>query len=254
MRRIWRERWIFLAALMALALCVHNAGAESLSKESAAFGARDRTYYLYVPDDAPAPHPLIVLLHGSGGNGLFMVQRWKEIAAREHLILLGPDSLDTDAGWNPRTDGPDYIHALVTGVAQKYPIDMRRIYLFGQSGGAVYSMFLGMLESEYFAAVAFHGGSLREAREYKLLDYAKRKIPILITDGDQDEYFPLRTIKDTERRFVDGGFPVELDLMEGRKHSYLDVPDDYHDTVWAFLKRHPLDDAPRYATYTTGAN
>lgn len=211
----------------------------------------ERTYYLDLPESAraQASPPLVVLLHGSGGNGAFMISRWQDVAAREEIVLLAPDSLHTDKGWDLGDDGPGYIHDLVGAVAAIHAIDRRRIYVFGQSGGAVYSLTLGMLESEYFAAVGFHGGGWRSPKEYRPMALARRKIPIAMWVGDQDEYFPMRALHDTERVLTGAGFPAELHILDGRRHSYLDVPVDFHDQVWAFFKTRVLSDTPRYADY-----
>lgn len=242
---------------LALALLIVLVGpvqaAESVGKQSLVFEGRDRTYYLFVPDiAAQMPRPLVVLLHGSGGNGLFMLQRWKDVATREGIALLAPDSLHTDVGWDIHNDGPDYIHAAIQAVAAGYQIDFHRLYLFGQSGGAVYALNLAMLESEYFAAAAYHAGGWRKPAEYQFADYAKRKIPIAAYVGDKDEYFSVVSVQATESILKQRGFPSELHLLPGRVHAYSDVPADFHDTVWSFLKANALIDIPKYAPYRFG--
>lgn len=223
--------------------------AGDVSKLSFPYRGAERTYYLDVPASAKQDAPLVVLLHGSGGNGGFMVLRWQDIAAREGIVLLAPDSLHTDKGWDLKDDGPDYIHDLIAAVAAAHSIDHRRIYVFGQSGGAVYSLTLGMLESEYFAAIGFHAGGWRKPAEYKATAYATRKIPIGMWVGDRDEYFPMASLHQTEHVLTQAGFPAELHILDGRRHSYMDVPDDFHDQVWVFFKAHSLDGPPRYAEY-----
>jgi poly(3-hydroxybutyrate) depolymerase len=196
---------------------------------------------------------MVVLLHGSGSNGLFMLQRWQDIAAREHIVLLAPDSRRTDIGWDLHSDGPDYIHAAITAVAANHAIDFHRLYVFGQSGGAVYALNLAMLESEYFAAVAYHAGGWRKPAEYKFADYAKRKIPLAAFVGDKDEYFSVKSVQATENILKQHGIPAELHLLPGGVHAYLEVSADFHDTVWNFLKANALIDIPKYAPYRFGA-
>jgi poly(3-hydroxybutyrate) depolymerase len=237
---------LFLAFALLLAALPARAG--DIAKLSLAFAGRDRTYYLAAPD-GQVPAPLLLLLHGSGGNGLFMAQLWKDVAARAGIVLVAPDSLDTEKGWDLRTDGPDYIHAVIAAAQAAHPVDPRRLYVFGQSGGAVYSLTLAMLESEYFAAVAFHAGGWRSAAEYRATAYARRRIPIAINVGDKDEYFPLKSVRDTDAVLEKAGFPVTLNVLEGRRHTIADVPADFNEGVWAFLSAHTLADAPRYTEY-----
>jgi poly(3-hydroxybutyrate) depolymerase len=237
------------AILLFLAL-IGPAAAGTISKNTVMFAGRERTYYLDVPDRGQSgPAPLVVLLHGSGGNGLFMAQRWQETAEREGIALLAPDSFHPDAGWDLHDDGPDYIHALIATVAATHPVDFKRLYVFGQSGGAVYTLTLAMLESEYFAAAAFHAGGWRRPAEYRVAGFATRKIPISMWVGDQDEYFSMPSVHTTEHVLVEAGFPAELNVLPGRRHSYKDVPADFHDRVWKFLNSHALDGPPRYAEY-----
>jgi len=239
-----------LVRLILALLLATPAAASGIEKRSFAFQGRERTYYLDVPDGAKqGAAPLVVLLHGSGGNGFFMAQRWKDLAERKGIVLLAPDSRHTEQGWDLKDDGPDYIHDLIAEVAATHPIDFHRLYIFGQSGGAVYSLTLAMLESEYFAAVAFHAGGWRKPQEYKAMAYARRKIPIGMWVGDQDEYFPMNALHQTEHVLVEGGFPAELHILDGRRHSLMDVPADFNDTVWTYLSSHALSETPKYADY-----
>ena len=99
--------------------------AEKIVKESIRSQGKERIYYLFVPDKiSPATSvPLIVLLHGSGRNGLSLVEKWNELAKKEGIIIVGPDSL-TSQGWKIPDDGPDFIHELVEALKAKYPITL----------------------------------------------------------------------------------------------------------------------------------
>jgi poly(3-hydroxybutyrate) depolymerase len=237
--------------ILALVLALRPAlAADDIAKETTQFDGRARTYYFYAPTaPAPAPMPMILLLHGSGSHGLYMAQAWRDVASREDIALLAPDSLHPDIGWDLRVDGPDYIRAVIAQVTANHAIDPHRIYLFGQSGGAVYALQLGMLESEFFAAVAIHAGSWRHPEEYKAVDYAKRKIPVSISVGDQDVYFSLDAVRNTQRILTLGGFPVEANILKNGLHRYSDVPADFNAKVWDFLKRNTLSGDPKYADY-----
>lgn len=239
----------FCLALLTLPACAARAGLERAKLD---FDGRERTYYVSAPDAGSGPFPLVVLLHGSGGDGAQMIDRWKAIAAQESIALAAPNSLHSAEGWTLRDDGPDFIHAVILAALANHPVDPRRLYLFGQSGGAVYALNLGLLESEYFAAVAFHAGGWRNPAEYKFADYARRKIPIAMYVGDEDEYFSVGSVQATERALAQRGLPVELHLLAGRRHAYTDVPDDFNGTVWKFLKANSLADAPKFTPYRLG--
>src|SRR5689334_13048960 len=92
---------------------------EALSRESLILGGVQRTYYLYVPGIPSEPAPAIVLLHGTGGNGLFMVRRWQDVAARRGILLIAPESLHSNSGWVLGSDGPNFIRAVILAATEK---------------------------------------------------------------------------------------------------------------------------------------
>ena len=63
-----------------------------------------------------------MLLHGSGRNGISLVEKWKDLAKKEKVIIVGPDALNSQA-WNIPGDGPDFIHELVEALKAKYPVN-----------------------------------------------------------------------------------------------------------------------------------
>src|SRR5262245_32747360 len=138
---------------------------------------KKRAIYLFVPESVKSgtPAPLIVLLHGSGRNGLTLVDKWKDLAAKEGLIVVGPDSLDPSV-WNAPADGPEVLRDLVENLKSRYSINSRRVYLFGHSGGAVFALYMSLLESQYFAAAAIHAGAI--GKDDPAIAIAKRKTPI----------------------------------------------------------------------------
>ncbi len=239
--------WILLALPMAL---LQARAADRITKEALESQGKKRAYYLMVPDSAKssASAPLIVLLHGSGRNGLSLMEKWKELASQEGVIIAGPDSRDSQ-GWQIPGDGPGFIHDLVEALRAKYQVNPRRIYLFGHSAGAVFALNLSMMESEYFAATAVHAGSWRTERELSVRDYAKRKTPLAIIVGDRDTFFPLPSVKATEAALKERGFAIEVKVMKGHDHWYYNLAPQINRDAWDFLKRHELNEDPKYEDY-----
>ena len=170
--------------------------AQKVRKETFESQGKKRTYYLVVPDQANVDHPapLLLLLHGSGHNGLSLVDKWKDLATKEGVIIAGPDSTSSES-WKTPVDGPDFLRDLVTELQSKYPIDQHRLYLFGHSGGAVFALYMALFESEYFAGVAVHAGALNP-KDIALVERTKRKIPIYLAVGTVDPLFPLADVRD----------------------------------------------------------
>lgn len=235
-----------LAALLALALPA-SSGAAKIAKETLASGGRERVYYLAVPKDLdPAkPVPLLILLHGSNRDGSSLVEKWERLAAKQGFIVVGPDAANP-AYWKAPDDGPALLRDLVDHLRSRYPVDPRRVYLFGHSAGAAFALQMGLLESRYFAAVAIHAGALRSGEETWMPAMAKRKIPFYIAVGDRDAYFPLEVVRATRDALKAQDFPVELVEMPRHDHWYYDLAPKINAAAWAFLAAHSLAEDPVY--------
>ncbi len=235
-------------ALFILLMCVSSASAkDDITKELITSGGRERAYYLYVPSTAKGPAPLIVMLHGSNRTGVSLVEKWKDYAKKEGIIVAGPDSSNL-SGWGSPQDGPDYLRDLVEELKSKYPINPRRVYLFGHSAGASFALHMSLMESQYFAATAIHAGAL-SSQDMGLIELAKRKIPISIQVGDSDDFFPLKIVRATRDALKDAGFPVELIEIENHDHWYYDKAAKFNQTAWEFLKKYELDSDPQFRKY-----
>ncbi len=211
-------------------------------------GGRKRSYYLFVPDTVKAPAPLVVLLHGSGGNGKVLIDRWQDLAAKEGFIIAGPDSDDPSA-WVLGKDGPDFLHDLVEALKLKHPINPRRVYLFGHSGGAVFGLVMATVASEYFAAVAVHAGAFRSKTEFEMVGSAKRKIPISIWVGTSDPFFSLREVRATRDAFAAKDIVVQVNEIPGHNHNYYGIAGRINAAVWEFLKPLELSAEPKYSQF-----
>ncbi|OFW09348.1 MAG: hypothetical protein A3H96_08005 [Acidobacteria bacterium RIFCSPLOWO2_02_FULL_67_36] len=234
-----------LVVALSAAVAAPAAGADKITKKVFSSEGWTRPYYLYVPERAGAgPSPLIVFLHGSGRNGLILVDKWKDLAKKEGIILAGPDSKDSQE-WNTIGDGPDVLHDLVETISKQHPVDPKRVYLFGHSAGAIHGLMMSLLESEYFAAVAVHAGAL-PPDTYSYADRATRKIPLAIWVGTNDRFFSLAAVRATRDALVAKGLPVELTEIKGHTHDYYSRSSEINKAVWAFLKDKALTKAPRF--------
>ena len=183
---------------------------DKASKESFEFAGLKRSYSLFAPlgDCRVAARRCSCCCTARTATALRSSAGGSSLAEQEGIVLAGPDAREREA-WQLRADGPQFIRALIDNVAAKHSIDRSRIYLFGSSGGAVYSLTLSMLESQLFAATAVHAGAWRAPNEFRAVPYARRKIPIAIFIGDKDEYFPLFAVRKTQKALEQAGHPRE---------------------------------------------
>lgn len=235
-----------LLIVLLIALPIFGA---KIEKQTLTSRGETRTYYLFVPDgiDAAKPVPLIITLHGSGRNGLTLVDKWMPLAQKEKIILAGPDSTVWKQ-WGAPEDGPVLLHDLVESLKAKYPIDERRVYLFGHSGGAIFALEMGLIESEYFAAIAIHAGALPEENA-SIMDHAKRMIPVAIISGTDDPFFPMKYVRNTRDELQKHGFIAELTEIPHHTHDYYTTAGATNKIAWDFLKKYAIEDEPHFIDY-----
>jgi poly(3-hydroxybutyrate) depolymerase len=238
-----------LATLLALALCAPLYAAPKISHETVQSGGAARRYALYVPEGLPAePVPLLLTFHGSGRDGKSLVERWTKLADQHKFVVAGLEAKDPQS-WLIPVDGPELQRALVEALRGRYAIDPRRIYLFGHSAGAAFVLQLGLIESEYFAAVALHAGSFRDPSDFNLLGFVKRLTPFKIIVGDQDPFFSLSSVNSTVEQFRKRGLPVDLEVVKRHDHDYYGKAQKFNESAWAFLSPHKLEADPKFKEY-----
>ncbi len=228
----------FCAVAVGLLLAL-DISAKSIERKTFDFDGTQRTYYVYSPPKTEGERPLIVLLHGSGRNGRSLVEKWQRLAKKEGIRLAGPDSLNSQL-WHPGPDGLELLRAVVDQVAAAWPVDHRRIYLFGHSAGASFALQMSLIESDFYAATATHAGKLQPAAE-PLVARVTRRIPIAMWVGTRDDYVPLPEARRTRDVLAEAGLPVELTEIPGHTHWYYDAAPKINRAAWNFLKDRSLD-------------
>jgi dienelactone hydrolase len=225
-------------------------GSDHPTRISIRSGHRLRDYYVFVPGSiAPdTPAPVLLLLHGSYQSPLDVLRQWTEVAERAGVILAAPKSF-ADYGWRIHDDTPALMREIVDDLATRRSIDRRRLYLFGHSAGGVHALTLGLLESQYFAAVAVHAGAWTQRDYFNAIPLARRKIPLWMTIGDQDRFFAMKDVTATEAALRNAGFPVTLTIIKGHDHAYTAAAPSVNRAAWEFFEPIGLAQPPVFATY-----
>jgi poly(3-hydroxybutyrate) depolymerase len=239
------RRLQFVIGMVVFAAFSATAGAQKVVKHSIQFESKPRTYYLFVPQSTSSePIPLIVLLHGSGRDGNSQIGTWQNLAKKESFAIVAPDSINRE-GWDMLSDGPDFLHAVIEEVKSQSAINPRRVYLFGHSAGGHHGLGIGLLESEYFAAVAVHAGILNEMT-LTYTERAPRKIPIGLWQGTNDQIVPAVQARRSEAALVARGFSAHLTEISGHTHDYYGRANQINDAVWKFFQQHALTSDPKF--------
>jgi len=239
-----------LAAAGVLAAVAGQAGLSEVDlRATVTSGGHERGYRVSVPAGAApeAPLPAVVLYNGSGSPVDGLWNDWKALASERRVILIGPDAWERGA-WRIPEDSPEYTKDVVEAVKAAYPVDPRRVSLFGHSGGGHHVIQVGLLESEYFAGIATHAGALVPGFE-ALLDRAPRKIPLALWIGTDDRVVPIDVVRATHEQFESRHFLSQITEMPGHGHGWRERSRDVVRQAWAFLERCRLSSNPVYQPY-----
>jgi phospholipase/carboxylesterase len=145
---------------------------------------------LYVPTgyDPQRPAPLVVLLHGAGGDPRRAVDGIKRQAEARGTIVLAPASRGLT--WDliaERRFGEDarMLDALLRELFARYAVDPARVAIAGFSDGGSYALSLGLSNGDLFRrVVAFSPGFVLPFRQVG-------RPPLLISHGTSDTVLPI---------------------------------------------------------------
>jgi len=186
-----------------LGCATRPAGADPHTVDAALdFGGRLRTYHLHIPPglDAATPLPLVFVLHGGGGHGLQMERftNFSALSDKEGFIACYPDGVEHNwfdgrvvqdsRAHRDKIDDAGYIDALLDVIAQKHPIDSKRLYATGISNGGFFSHTLAATLSRRFAAIAPVVGGMAPALAADF--HPDHPVSVLLLQGTEDPLVP----------------------------------------------------------------
>ncbi|HEX8702683.1 MAG TPA: alpha/beta hydrolase-fold protein [Myxococcaceae bacterium] len=118
---------------------------------------------LYVPAGyrADQPAPLVVMLHGAGGDAQQSISILRKAADARGLLLVAPKSRGSTWDIILGDYGPDVaaLDQALAWVFERYAVDPERVAIGGFSDGASYALSLGLTNGDLFKHVlAFSPG------------------------------------------------------------------------------------------------
>lgn len=144
------------------------ASAQESRQETLVHDGLEREYYLYVPADLDEPAPLVLVLHGRGGDGPGMAEltEFDRLADEHGFIAVYPSGIEQQwnyvydiPGYDLPTDDLGFLHALIAELRARYQVDPSRIYAAGFSNGGFMAQRLACDASDLFAAFASVGAA-----------------------------------------------------------------------------------------------
>jgi pimeloyl-ACP methyl ester carboxylesterase len=178
-------------------------------------------YRLFVPAayDADKVTPLVVALHGMGGDENSMFDSYangalKREAERLGFLVVCPKGRDSASMY--RGSAEQDVLDVLAEVRRDYKVDANRVYLMGHSMGAYGTWSTAMDHPEIFAALGPISGGGDTAGMAKI-----HQIPQYVVHGDDD-----RTVNVSQSRRM-----VEAGKAAGTEIVYVEVPGGSHTGV-----------------------
>lgn len=188
--------------VLAALLLASPALASETREESMDFGGRPRWWLVHEPETGKKPRPLVLVLHGGGGDP-FNAERMSAMSAladREGFLAVYPAGTGRFFGrrfltWNAGSccgyalksgaDDTGFLSALVGRLVKEGRADQKRVYVTGLSNGGMMSHRLACERADLVAAAAPVAGTIGIPN-----CKSSRPVPILIIHGKADEHVP----------------------------------------------------------------
>ena len=163
-------------------------------------GGVNRTYYVSYPDNASQETPLIINMHGYGGNAINqqIYSDMDQFAHSENITVVYPQGLNYS--WNVFTywdsnpyDDVGFISSMIDDISNNFDIDSNRIYACGMSNGGYMSYRLACDLSDKITAFGSVTGNFMLNTSSNDCEDQNREIPIIHFHGTADavvNYYP----------------------------------------------------------------
>lgn len=197
-------------------------------------------YFLYVPPnlDRTTPAPVLIFLHGAGGN--FKAYTWllSRVADERGMVVIAP-SFGTGS-WDAE-HGVHTVLAALNDAAKALPLDMDQVHLAGLSNGGLGVSHLAASDAgRLFRSLIFLSPVCDEAdlgsRNFWL---HWRDKPVLIVTGEKDDRVPLPYVRTCAEIMRNAGARVDMSSYSDADHFLIfSHRDEFLEQLSAWLKRH----------------
>lgn len=193
-------------------------------------GSTVYNYDHFIPS-GPAPSngfPLIVAMHGTGGDATAMTAQFRGLAEQNRFAILSPSYFDNNTYFDAA--GDQAIFAMIDELEAMAPLNRDRIYTTGFSTGGSWSFQFALLYPNRVAAASVVAGGY-SGQDTSLVDFATRPVPFYLSHGVNDNLFPISVPRSQKAAMDRQGFPAQLD-EHGFGHG---IPPGVENAIWNFV-------------------
>jgi pimeloyl-ACP methyl ester carboxylesterase len=143
-------------------------------------------YFLFIPPQPDKPAPLVVALHGAGGDegtwfGSFTGRQLPAAAGRRRLFVVSPSGRGPVGGYIDKSERD--VFDVIDLTRKLFPAITRQTFLTGHSMGAMATWQLGFKYADRWAGLAPVAGAMNVTDQ--LLGKAPA-MPVILTQGGKD--------------------------------------------------------------------
>jgi polyhydroxybutyrate depolymerase len=177
-------------------------------RESIIYEGTERTYILHLPagKDQTKVYPLVIALHGGGGDGKGMQKLtlgiFDSLADKDGFLVLYPDGIEKH--WNDGRSGDEtgygtggnkiddigFLSELIDKMIKERSVDQTKVYITGMSNGAMMTYRCGCELSNKIAAIAPVAGNIPEKLSHSCKPV--RPISVLVINSMADPLMPYK--------------------------------------------------------------
>jgi len=209
---------------------------------------RSCEYALVVPKrySSKRSWPLIISLHGAGGNGPGEIDFiWTRHLSDWKGLIAAPSGQPPGAQWFPEQEA--FVLGVIRDVCRRANIDANRVYVNGFSNGGNGAWFYAEQHPGRFAAACTRGGGNPSPSLLVNLLH----VPIYIVHGDQDRVIQVDHDRRDAKRLKELGYTVVYTEVAGGGHEPFNAAEN--PKILEFFKKHVRDPWPTRLAFRPAA-
>lgn len=172
-----------------------NLHAKEIKEYKVRHDGMERSYWFYMPEGLQKGAPLVLCLHGYGGNAEDCRPELIEVAKEEGFAVCYPQAMKDPVGktgWNVgypfqkgmKINDVDFISFLVKHLQKKFDLSRKNVFYSGMSNGGEMCYLMALKRPDVFAAYASVAGLTMEWMHKELSP--KKAVPLMEIHGTVD--------------------------------------------------------------------